>query len=513
MIKNLIQQKSQDNYLESLLDQELYRYSTGDSWYLHEGVSGSLCLGETGLGKSSGPGAHHLNAVLTKGFGGLLPCVKSDDYSHYMKLIRKAGREKDVIYFHAGSNLSFNPIHYELFNSRRGYGEVMSVVNMLTMVIEIGKNYKSDGKGSESNDRFWINGAQRFMARCIHLLRLASEPVTIQNMRRVMLSAFKKEDVVRYTKFWAEVKQEGLSQSEKDEKWQGYTAWIERNYFLYVFERANSAELGAKDRKTMNLVGEYFMQVKPDLPEKTTNIIHETFLGSLAEPFLDGILESHFSAGGVSEELQLERTYEEGKIILVDWPPETYDLPGIMATAIMKLTFQRMMAARNIKKEIQPKPAFLWVDEYQSVVAPEYDGRFQSKARSSLCITFYTSQNLNGIIAVMGRYSAQPRAKALFSNLGLKILCANGDIETNQYGSALCGKQLVDLKSTSINQGKPGHSYSQTVLPKVPADHFNTMKAGRKHNKYIVEAILFKAGKRWKNGKNFIQAEFHQNNF
>lgn len=498
---------------QDILEKEIYRFSTGDGLKVFEAIEGIFTSGNSGGGKSSGPGNHLLHAFLKHKFGGIIICISNEEVKRVDRLIRKAKRESDVVHFHGGSSLSFNPLEFELFNERSGYGEVSSIVHLLTLIISVGANYKGSGKG-EGNDKFWINAAERFMSRCIHLLRLSGEKVTIQNMRRILISSFLKEDVIRYSKIRSALGDKELDENKRTAMHKEYSEWIQSNYFLYVFEKANLVELNTEDQEIMHLVGEYFMVTRPDIPEKTLATINETFLGALAEPFLSGILKTHFSSNGVSPELQLERTYEEGKIVVVDFSPKTYGLSGVMASAIMKLAFQRCMENRDIANEEKPNPVFLWVDEYQAVVAPEYDGQFQATSRSTLCMTSYITQNINSIISVMGRYSPYQRAKALLGNLGLKIFCANGDIETNKYASEMIGQHLVDQKSTSINeQQEPSFSYSQTLLPKVPTSHFNVLKTGRKHNGYIVEAIVFKSGKKWKNGKNFIEAEFHQNNF
>ena len=57
-------------------------------------------------------------------------------------------------------------------------------------------------------------------------------------------------------------------------------------------------------------------------------------------------------------------------------------------------------------------------------------------------------------------------------------------------------------------------SKNQQFHYRVTPDHFTTLKTGRLSNNNIVEAIVFKAGKRWiskGNERNFALIEFDQN--
>jgi hypothetical protein len=510
-MKNLFKKKHVKSDLEKLLDTVLYTFpKTGDTWTVAEATQGALVLGSPGSGKTSAVCSSLIYAMCKQGYGGLIPCVKSDMYGDIMKIIKATGRENDVIHFNEQSSLSFSPIEYELFNPRPGFGEVINIVNNLTMIIEVGMNYSSGGEG-RSEEKFWTQAVSRFMNRCIHLLRLAGEPVTIQNMRRVMIHTFSPEDVLRYNAIWKKLRDDDLSEEEKEAIWKEYEEWCEENYFLYVFTKANTANLNKKDVETMKLVAEYFMVLRPKITEKTLAIIDETFLGSLAEPFLDGILKSHFSQG-VSEELKPEKTFEEGKIIICDFPVKRAGISGIMANSIMSLAFKRVMETRTAEQEDNPKPAFLYVDEYQNLVAPQYDTAFQATARSALAMTIYATQNLNGLIGAMGRTMALDKAKSLAGNLGTKFFCANDSFDTNDFGSKMIGNHMANLSSLAVKEGASGSiSYSQRHLPKVDTDQFTMLRTGRAENDYKVDAIVFKAGKKWRSGRNYLVAEFDQN--
>lgn len=525
--------KSYDKpYLETLLDQVYYTFKeTGDQLTLAELVEGLLIMGSSGSGKSSGPGKALLHAMLSKGMGGLICIVKSDQYDEVMHTIKKAGRLEDVIHFHQGSDLHFNPIEYELLNDKEGFGEVGNIVNVLMSILELGRNYKSGSKG-EDKEKFWQQSVEVLLNRSINLLRIAKEPVTIQNIRQILLSSFTSQaDVNRWNTIWEQMpslprrKDEEFKdlrdedfklektkrQAIRDKVWkEQFAPWLKSSYFVRVVQAGQTVKLSDKDKHSFRLAIDYFFKQRVALPEKTRSIIDETFYNSLAEPFLDGILKHHFS-GSVSPELKPENAYLNGKIILCDYSVKKFGLSGIFANGLLKLSFQRSVEARQINKENEPKPCFLWIDEYQAMCSPDVDFMFQGTARSSMCVTTYITQNLNSVVAAMGSYSPLQRAKSLIGNLGLKIFCANSDFDTNKYASEMLGDEFREVTSMSLSEGQVrDRNISVQYMAKVPPGHFMLLRTGRSTNKYHVDAILTKAGKKWKGGGTFLETAFDQ---
>jgi len=508
--KRLFKRFARKSKLHQLLNKKIYRFSpTGDWFTLADAVEGVSITGAIGSGKTSGPGTHLFLAYLRAMMGGLCLVVKSDEADRLIKLVKKAGREKDLIIFSKDSHLSFNFLEYELKRVGGGASEIGNLVNLLMMIYQTGKQYKASSQ-SESNDKFWDDELERALRSTIQLLILAKVQVTIANMRKIIVHAFTEKDYNRYKEIWKGLEDEDTTDERRKELWSEYEAWVEENFFLYCFEKANSrTDLSEYELDTFQILGDYWLRNWPDQSEKTTSIVVAMF-HAVVDPFLDGILRSHFTKG-VSEELLPEQSYLEGKIIICDFPVKEYHLSGIYAASIMKLIWQQAMERRRVETEENPRPVMLFIDEAQNLINGVYDTQFQLTARSSLVASIYIYQTINAIKMVMGKYAANEKAMALLGNLNTKIFCNNSCVHTNSWGSNLIGEHNIDTITSSVGgRSENGHTYNQTRRRKVSAEYFGTLKTGGAKNKYLVTAIVYKAGRIWRSGHNFFEAKFNQ---
>src|ERR1700749_3283555 len=76
-------------------DRVLCRLSSSpkDALTLADAKTGVLITGQTGRGKTSGPGRLLAKAYLRAGFGGLVLCAKIDEADLWRKYLRETGRE------------------------------------------------------------------------------------------------------------------------------------------------------------------------------------------------------------------------------------------------------------------------------------------------------------------------------------------------------------------------------------------------------------------------------------
>lgn len=477
-------------------------------------MRGIMIFGGTGSGKSSGSGNAISKALLQKGFGGLVLCAKPDEGPRWRRFIQKIGRDKDMVYFDAKSGLQFNPILYEYTRGGDGSGETLNIVELIMNIHQLGQNYMS-GAGGGNNEGFWENALRRCISRSIDLLKLAGELVSIINMRKIMVSALNPEEVKEYYRLLAEFKhgdeRASLAANEKlNEK-------KERNYCLKCLIDANvnfkqKEEKTELDRATYELALNYFFKEFANLSERTRSSIEEFFYG-LVEPFLGGILKEHFGQG-ISQELWPEMTYKENKIIIIDFPVKDYLVAGIYAQGLYKYMWQQAMERRRpLDPDIDgnQNPVFLWVDECQYFINPNYDTMFQTTARSSLVCTNYLTQSLHNIVFTMGSRSPEARAKGLLANMGTKIFHANSDFDTNQWAANMIGHDIAVLASlgAQIGPGQAG-TLSEQMLLQVQPHEFTTLKYGRKENNKKVEAYIIKTGPWAHTDKNYLLAEFEQ---
>ena len=100
---------------EARLDQMLYAMpGTGTSISWADAVEGTLILGSTGSGKSSGPGTYAAKAMLKAGFGMCVLCAKPDERYRWEAYAKEMGREDDLIVFNKESGLQFDFLQYDV---------------------------------------------------------------------------------------------------------------------------------------------------------------------------------------------------------------------------------------------------------------------------------------------------------------------------------------------------------------------------------------------------------------
>lgn len=492
------------------MDKVVYRFHpSGDVLTMRDYFASFGIFGGVGGGKTSGPAAHLFLAGLQKNMGAVCFSVKASETRWLKKLIKLAGREKDMVVFSKDSGLNFSLLEHELYRQGAGARELDNIINMLMQIYQLGKNYKAGGS-SESKDKFWDDAMLRAVKSCIQLLLLAGRPVTIKNMRKVLVDAFNEADLHRYNNIWAILKDQGTTDEEKELQWNAYKEWCAENYFLSCFEQVNSNEqLTSEELETLEVLGDYWLKGFPLMSERTTSIVIEMF-HALVDPFMDGILKQHFS-NGVSPELMPEQTYREHKIIIVDFPVKEYGLAGVYAAGIYKLCFQQAMERRIVEDEESPVGVMLYADEVQNILSPSYDTQFVLTARSCAVSCIFITQSIHNISFAMGHESPQEKAKAMLSNLSTKVFCNNSCVETNTWGADLIGKANIKNTSSTLYEDKGGNkTFNHSRIHKVPSEHFSTLKNGSAANKYIVEAIVHKGGKSWRNNENFLEGRFDQ---
>lgn len=468
------------------LDKILVRFSSKpeDGWTIRDAVRGVQIFGGIGSGKSSGSGQTLAKAFLKNGFGGLVLCAKPDERTNWQEYARKAGRENDLIIFSEESEYEFNPLEYEMTRSGKGAGEVFNLANLFMEIYKMGNRFGGGGNAGES-ERYWDNALRRCINRMIQLLGLAGEEISIRNMRRLLSAAPLEHEV------------EGISEMSDED----ISKWGESNYCMGCIINAGNSVKTEEQEEEYTLISDYFLREFATLPEKTRPTIVESFLG-LAEPFTSGILKKHFAQ---KTNLYPEVTHE-GKIIILDFPVKEYLAAGVYAQGIFKLLWQQATERRNTKEDTLP--VFLWVDESQLFLS-DYDQIFQTTARSSKACTVFLSQNISNYYAAIGGRNPQSRVDSLLANLSTKIFHANNDAVTNEWAAKTIGKAFLNISSINVGKGQTS-GVSQQLHYQVEPREFTTLLSGGKANEFEVHGVLTIAGRKWSNGRNYLEVVFSQ---
>ncbi|MEM9297172.1 MAG: TraM recognition domain-containing protein [Bacteroidota bacterium] len=504
---------------EAFLDKELYPVpGTDQSITWADAVEGTLILGATGSGKTSGPGKHAALAMMNAGWGFCVLCAKTDERKRWERYAESIGRSDDVIILSKSSGKQFNFLKYEMTRQGAGAGDYLNAINTMMNMNAIGKNYQANSGSQTNSEPFWDNSLRRIISRTIALLEITGEDLSMDNMRKVVSYSLKEGEPRLYKEL--KVKSSNLEGDDKlrDQAKADLQAWVQDNYFLQLIERLDREIFDTEEKNVeAKFIRQYWLEELPNTGDRVHGIVIESFLGILEGFVTKGTLRDQFSAG-LDEDLLPEKVIAEKKIVIVDFSTKEFGVAGIIASIIYKCTFMAAMERREIDKEENPTPCCLWIDEYQNYCSPTTDSLFQTTARSSWVATVYITQSLNNLYFVMGSNNPEARTKSLLGNLNLKYFCSNADWDTNYWASQMIGEHLTETKSINSQEDRNtgqivvSTSKSQQLRNRVTPDHYTTLKTGRQANNFVVEAIVFKAGKVWGQDKrNFAEVEFRQN--
>lgn len=484
---------------------------TGNHLTWAELLHSVFIAGNSGSGKTSGPAAWILNDILQDKArpGGLFLCVKQDERIRIERAIKKAGRGDDLVIISADNPYTVNALEYELFRKGKDHVEYSQVLDLMMEIFLLGENFQAGGGSGGENERFWDKALRKNLQRLMMLLVLANMPVTIANMRKILIDAFSKEDVERYQNLWVSI--ETKTGTEQQKAIEEYERWCQSNFFLHCFDKADTRQdLNSNQIDDFQLVGDYFFKIWCKISEKTKAIVEESALG-LFEPWMSGILKTHFS-DKMSDEVRPERCYEEGVLIIVDVPIKEYGISAVYASGIAKKLFQLCFERRIVENEVNSRICVIWTDEYHFLCSPQSDDKFASSSRSTLCAGIYITQSINNIKVSMGKDSAEAKTKSLLSNLGTQIFCGNICRDTNVYAAEMIGKTFINTNSTSFDSNdRASQSSSEQLHYRVQPEHFaSDLRYGGPVNNYKVDTIMVVRGKKWSTGEPFREVTFDQ---
>jgi len=474
-------------------ERPLVRWSRREAWSLRDAWNGTLILGATGSGKTSGSGQMIAEAFLN-GFGGLVLTSKPDERDLWISYCRRTGRLSDLVVFGLDQPWRFNFIAHAMSRSSGGAGLTENVVNLLSTVLELGDRNSGQGSGRQ-DEAYWRRANRQLCRNLVDLLALSGGRITIPDLYRLVVSAPTSRE-----------------QIASDD-------WKRNSFCFHSLAEADKRPKTPRERRDLETVADYFLVEYPNLSDKTRSVIVSTFT-SMIDVLNRGILRELFC----TETNLTPDAVEDGKIILIDLPVKEYAEVGQFAQVIWKYVFMRSIERRDIR--LSPRPVFLWADEAQNFLT-SYDFQFATTCRSARVATVLLSQNVSNFFAVLGGEQAgKAQADSLFGNLNTKIFHANGDPVTNEWAATLIGRtrqffvnannsyQPDDwMASGSWSRPEPhtsagvSESYEYEVQPSV----FTTLRTGGPENQCNVDAIVVQNGRTFADtGRGWRLATFGQ---
>lgn len=472
----------------------LVPWSKREGWTLRHAYEGTLVLGATGSGKTSGSGRTIARAFLKAGFGALVLTAKAEERQLWESYCGATRRRRDLIVFGVDGRWRFNPFDYELKRAGAGAGQTENIVNLFSTIMELAERNTGHGGGGREDEGYWRRASRQLCRNLVDLLVLATGKVSVPELYRLLISAPTSREQMR-------------SQE-----------WRDNSFCYQCLLKADSRRKTAQQARDMQAVGSYWMKEFPQLSEKTRSVIVSTFT-SLVDVLNRGVLRELFCGDtNITPEM-----VEKGKILVIDLPLKEFAEVGQIAQAIWKFCFQRAIERRNVRRS--PRPVALWADEAH-FFANAYDMQFQTTCRASRVATVYLSQNISNFYATLGgEHSGKAQADSLLANLGTRILHANADSVTNYWAAELIGKTRQFYINANNNYaddagggwfGFPkGRSTSAGISEQLDYEVqpalFSKLATGGRENKFQVEAIVVQNGKIFADtGRSWRLATFKQ---
>lgn len=472
-------------------DLPLVEFNGGaDKWTLQDACEGTLVLGATGSGKTSGSGATIAKSFLSAGFGGLVLTAKTDEPALWEQYATKTGRMPQLCVVKPGGAFRFNFLDYQSRLTASQGGATENVVDVLYSILEA---FTRGSRRSDEYGGFWANTAKQLLRNLVRVMRASSSPLSLVAFRKFLNEAPQTPD---------EAKPE---------------QWNPKCEFGRIISICRHLAPGSSEA-TEAL--RYWLTDFPSLNPKTRSIVVTDFT-AMIDLLFDPTLEQLF----LTDTTITPEAVLDGAIIVVDLPIERWLAVGRLAQLIWKFFFQLAVRRRNDPDGSSRRPAFLWIDEFQSLLS-EGDTAFQATARSARCASVLLTQNLPGLYAQAGSSLPRERIDALSGNLATKVFHANTDPTTNQWAAELIGKGTQYRASVSSPDDPPRHARGlvdrllwpararTTVNPVIdfevqPAE-FTKLRTGSRRYGRMVDAMLVKSGARLSNGKHYMPVTFQQ---
>ena len=375
-------------------------------------------------------------------------------------------------------------------------------------IYQMGRVISGEGLAS-GGERFWDNALKRCLSRIIDFLKLAGEPVTISNMYRLISESLSSKEI----EYLVELR----NSDDTEDAYDKISEWAKFNYYVKCFFESkknlskvmnnspDDAELIEREKKKHRIVRNYFEREFANLAERTKTIVVESFLG-LVEPFQSGILEKYFSG---KTNILPEETFQDGKIIILDFPVKNYLDSGVYAQGLFKLLWQQAVERRTYREGIDI-PVFLWVDESQLFLS-SYDQVYQTTARSSGACTVFLTQNISNYYSAIGGKNPTAKVDSLLANLSTKIFHSNNDAVTNEWAAKTIGKSFRVVESFNVGHNTTAGGSKQFHYQVMPVE-FSVLRSGKSEDGSQLEfgTFITVANRRWANTKNYIKHIFIQ---
>jgi len=475
-------------------DAVLVSFGEDAPWTVRNAFEGTLVLGATGSGKTSGSGVAIAHSFLHSGFGGLVLTAKAGEADHWERLCAKFGRCDDVIRVSRGGPWKLNILSYEAQRPGPGGGLAENLVAFARNLLKV--SIRQQGM-STGNDDFWQKASDQLLHATFDLFLLAGSPVTFDALADFIAAA--------PTELPADNRE-----------------WLNRPPFSELVSKARQAARTDEDKRILRRALDYWLRIYPGLAGKTRTSIT---IGVYA--MLDAFRGRDIPALISSDTNITPESIMSGNIVILDLPVKEFGHTGLLIQSAWKYLFQTALERQGNAGDPRRRPVFLWEDEAQYFVS-DHDHHFQDTARSSRACRVLLSQNLHSFYREFGRDGTEA-ANSAFGNLNTKIFHANSDPATNEWAAKQFGQRIFSRQSVSHAPPPPAKdiwdSLRQTIDPPntttvgtserleyaVKPEEFAQLRNGGPDNDFLVDAYVTWIGLCTADtGEHFTKATFIQ---
>lgn len=461
-----------------------------DTWVLRDACEGTLIVGTTGSGKTSGSGASIARAFLERGFGGLILTAKADERQLWERYADQCGRRDQLCIIEPTGPFHLNFLDYEAHRPGKGAGLVENLVNLLYAVIEV----HTRNEGNDSAQSFWESTGKQLLRNTLRVLVIIRGRIRLQ-------------DVIHF-----------ISESPNTPAKVENGSWKNTRCFGPWLLQALAKAQGTPQERVIEEARRYWLEEFAALADKTRSCIIAGFTAR-QDGFIEPILHDLFC----TDTTLTPDMAAQGAIILIDLPVKEYGTVGLFTQMAWKYLFQLAIERRIDPNDDTRRPVFLWADEAQLFYSAR-DSLFQSTARSSRCATVYLTQNLPNFYGVLGSSGGggHDKVNGFLSNLNTKIFHNNNNPTTNHWAAEMIGKSIQYRfnSGSSTTHKNPWDFFpsettsggmSEQIDYEVQPNEFLTLLKGGNRNERIVEAYFLVSGTRFRaTGKHYFKTTFTQ---
>ena len=469
---------------------------------LDDCLRGTVILGGTGSGKTSGSARTLAKAYLKAGFGGLVMCAHDAERAQWEQLAKETGRAGSIVVMDASGKRRINFLDYAMATLGEG-GFNTNLLDIIKRIAEAGDVAEGNSNGGEN--KFFYDSAFEMLGNVFPILHAVYGTIRLR-------------DVMTF-----------IDTAPKSPVEMNNPEWTEHSFCAKTLALAS---LLFDTHHELEIYCDYWSERFPNYADRTRSSVVAT-ISSLLYPFMTGKLHELFC----TDTNIVPQLASEGAIIILDLPVHLYGKAGATAQAIFKYLFQRAMEQRERdggKDFKKSRCVMLWADECQYFLSGQ-DTMFFSNARRYRCCGVYITQDIKSFYAALGSGN-EHGADALLGKFQNRIWHTNADHTTNEDASRLIGDRKLDQLSKqqtegtstgggstqaerdSTQSGQDGRNVgssttvSQQLMRLIPPDFFtNKLRIGTKSNKYRVDAIMLKSGHTWRHTReNYVIASFDQ---